>query len=162
MTVRRPVVVVDGQPQLLQSSDILPNHTFFDLTIVSQTVAYDTTWTIPVALTEFKNGVYARRMVNLRYFEQFRICSIQDIDGFSTAKLRVQYSLDSGSTWQSLESTGTLSDINAGTGGTVVRTTPFVTIAPPAKTDILLRVVGFGGNGSKSAGWTWLSIQFQI
>ena len=169
MAMRRPLVLRDGQVELLQTGDILTvseEHTFEETIVSVLTPARFESWRIPSALTEFQSSVYSRRKMNLAVYSTFRLCSIVNAQNnvLATARIRVEYSVDS-ITWFSLESGGTLSDLYCSpASGSSVRTSPFVNIVSLAKADVFTRIVGLGGSDSgiqRQVAWAWLAIQFK-
>lgn len=137
-------------------------------------------WTnMPAALSEFPltttgNGSY-RRVADLSRFYEARIGCVQTVIGASTAKLRIQYSIDQGTNWhylhslrlagtqmtatnwaESTASTDTMCQIDlvSALPASGVKYTAFEPLYPevlqPQYTDLFLRVVGIGGSGAAS------------
>lgn len=107
------------------------------------------TWTnMPAALTEFNGGTTARQFLDLRPFRFARLsANVGSVAGNTAAELRVQYSLNGGSTWAYLD----------GSAGPAVvvdddaswQVSNFVAIADAAKVEsALVRLVGITGDGA--------------
>lgn len=97
----------------------------------------------PSGTTEFDGATNRRLAIDLSSATQARFQANVTTSGAGGATLRVQYSTNGGTSWTNLD---------GGTGPTIpvtsgLQTTAFFTIDVAARTDVLLRVVGQGGNG---------------
>ena len=97
----------------------------------------------PAATTEFDGASNRRLSVDLTNATQARFSANIVVSGTGGATLRVQYSTDGGGSWTNLD---------GGAGPTVPiasgrQATAFFNIDAAAQADVLLRVVGQGGNG---------------
>lgn len=113
----------------------------------SATSAATQAWTnMPAALTEFAGLTRYRVPFDLTFATQARIATLLTVVGISTAELRVQYSKDSGTTWNYLDgASGPL--VTLGTTSNTPRVGPWVNLVADAKADVWLRVVGINGDG---------------
>lgn len=107
-------------------------------------------WTsMPAALTEFRGLTIHRACAFLSSKTQAQLTANVTVAGAAGAGLRVQASLDNGANWRSLEA-------GAGVGPQVSISATGVIKGPPinidaaVRKDVLLRVVGGGGNGTIS------------
>jgi len=115
-------------------------------------------WAVPAAVTEFNGLTIYRAQHDLTNATQVRLVLIVDI-GVSTPlslpTLAVQYSLNHGAAWSYLDG-GTGPSVGWATGESH---SGWVTIAGAALTDVLLRVVASGGNGSTSVSFASIYVQ---
>lgn len=105
-----------------------------------------TLWSnMPAAKTEFFGVTYLRSQVDLTAFTYGRILSNIAVSGHSTpAKLRVEYSIDSGSSWDYLDDSSAPSvDIDS----TGLKVSGWIPLATNTKADVMLRIVGIDGDG---------------
>jgi hypothetical protein len=149
-------------------------------------------WTsMPAALSEFPlttngNGNY-RRVADLTRYYEARVGCVQTVIGAGTAKLRIAYSIDQGTTWHYLHrkrhatdpqftstdwsESSAASDVmcqidltsTLPTNG--VKYTSFEPIYPEVMQqqyqDTMLRVVGIGGNGAASPAFASIWVEFR-
>lgn len=118
----------------------------FDIPIMLTDAAAQIWVAMPAALTEFRGLTIHRTAANLGSRTQAQLIANVQIAGVAGAGLRVQASLDNGANWRALEA-------GAGTGPGVSLTSTGIIKGPAAeidalvRKDVLLRVVGGGGNG---------------
>ncbi len=109
------------------------------------------TWTNqPLAATEFRGFTHNRVRVNLADVTDAKLSVYVDGTAAITgATLYVEYTttLTGGSGWAALAASGALSCPIDATGGN--QTAAWTAIATLAKADVLLRLVGVGGDGAR-------------
>lgn len=117
-------------------------------------------WAVPSSLTEFAAATATRTRADLSRFKEARLGCNCTVVAATGADIRVQYSLD-GTNWAYL-------DNNAGPSvdgdAVAVALSSWVQIAPldnSAWKNVLLRVVGIGGNGSTAGSYAniWLEVR---
>jgi hypothetical protein len=113
-------------------------------------------WAVPSALTELGGNSRARTIVNLTYCSQARIVVNITDAASASAKLRLQYSTNSGSSWNYLDDT---SGPSVGINAASVAASAWVNLATNAKAEVWIRVVGIDGDGSDSATIAQVSMQ---
>lgn len=114
-------------------------------------VASTSTWaTLTAVLQDNPGGTGAYAIADLQSAKYVRVSGyVTTVDAAAGAELRVQYSLDGGSTWAYFDAT-------AGTGKSITTGTTFAPgpwhLVPEAakRPAVVLRVVGFGGTGAAS------------
>lgn len=115
-------------------------------------------WTnMPAATTELFGNVWGRRQADLTSATKFRISVAQSVAGTAAAALRAQYSLDGGTNWNNLESVGTAADLVVG-AGTGTKTGSWGDLAVAAQADVLLRLVGYSGDGVADPAFRFIAI----
>ena len=124
-----------------------------DITFVAANTA--TTWTaMPSAVTEFRGLTNYRIRADLSGALEMRLCVRVLVAGAVGSNLRPQFSLDGGATFTNLSASEF--DWNPpgraliDTAGQDVQHSGWRTIATSAQTDVLLRLVGQGGDGVAS------------
>jgi hypothetical protein len=148
-------------------------------------------WAMPAALSEFptnttNNGGY-RRVADLTRYYEARIGCVQTALGASSAKLRIQYSIDQGTTWRYLHRVQSATDTQATSTNWVESTAAGdsmcqidLTTAVPTNgvkysswapiypeviqfqyQDTMLRVVGIGGDGVARPTFTSIWIELR-
>ena len=117
------------------------------------------TWTnMPAATTEFLSDSNRRANVDLSGTVEARLSlRTGGVAAPANAKLAVQYSTDSGSTWAYLDGSAGPSCLCDATTTNAVGS--WVTVAAGAKTDTLLRIVGAGGNGTADPIFTRIQLE---
>lgn len=123
------------------------------------------TWAnMPAALTEFSGNDDFRQAVDLTDMKYFRLMTMaNNLNTLATAKFGVQYSVDGGTTWASLDSNivDVISTANVThTANTTAYMAPVGLIAPQAKRECLVRVVGQDGNGAADPSWNGIKLIF--
>lgn len=109
----------------------------------------------PAASTEFDGATNRRLSVDLTNATQARFSANVVASGTGGATLRVQYSTDGGGTWTNLDGgAGPTIPVAAGR-----QATAFFSIDAAAKADVLLRVVGQGGNGNADPSFTTIELE---
>ncbi|MCW3051281.1 MAG: hypothetical protein JWN14_451 [Chthonomonadales bacterium] len=115
-------------------------------------------WAVPVTVTEFNGLTIYRAQHDLTNATQARLVLLVD-NGVSTPlslpTLAVQYSLNHGAAWSYLDG-GTGPSVGWATGESH---SGWVTITGAALTDVLLRVVASGGDGSTSVSFASIYVQ---
>jgi len=115
---------------------------------------------MPAAETEFAGGVTTRQRGNLAGKTSFRIQANVGTGGFAGSKLRVKYSLDSGSTWTTIESAaGTSGDVAVSSTGLQVGASATLATAA-AVSNVWLAVFGVSGNGAVSPTFASVTVTF--
>jgi len=115
-------------------------------------------WAVPVTVTEFNGLTIYRAQHDLTNATRARLVVIVDIGvsaPLSLPTLAVQYSLNHGVAWSYLDG-GTGPSVGWATGESH---SGWVTITGAALTDVLLRVVASGGNGSTSVSFASIYVQ---
>lgn len=118
----------------------------FDIPILLTDAAAQVWIAMPAVLTEFRGLTIHRTAANLGARTQAQLIANVQVAGLAGAGLRVQASLDNGASWRALEA-------GVGVGPTVtIDATGIIkgavaTIDALVRKDVLLRVVGGGGNG---------------
>ena len=97
----------------------------------------------PAALNEFLTDTNRRVIIDLTGASEARLSVSTSNAGAATAELAVQYSTDGGATWAYLDGSSGPTCSLASVGLTAGS---WVSIASAAKTSVVLRVVGSGGN----------------
>lgn len=126
---------------------------------VFQAVGGTQTWTsMPAASqaspTEYRGVVTSRQQAILTNATQARLMVRVEVAGSASAVLAVQYSLD-GNTWEYLDgANGPQVAINA----TGYIKSGWAAITAGALGDVFLRLVGYGGNGSTSPQFGYISL----
>lgn len=106
------------------------------------------TWTsMPAGLTEYLGGTTRRLKWDLTNVTQARLQVSLTTAGSAGSSIAIQYSSDGGTNWFYLDNSSGPTCAITSTGLTV---SSWVTITAGAKSDVLLRIVGSGGNGSTS------------
>lgn len=128
--------------------------------IALRATEYYANWAIPAALTEFNAQQATRALVDLSLATQVRFTSGQVGDGLSGAKLRLQYSIDSGSNWNYMDG-GTGPEVT-GLDTYAVKDSGWVNLVGAARTPTtLVRCVGLDGNGSEATFITTLYLHWR-
>jgi hypothetical protein len=106
------------------------------------------TWTnMPAAITEFRGLTLFRCYTNLGVRTEGQLQVNVIVPGAIGAELRMQCSIDNGSTWRTLGAIGTPGPSAAiDTVGTIKG--PWANIGPAVRKEVLLRLIGIGGNGT--------------
>lgn len=117
------------------------------------------TWSAqPAAVTEYLGGTTRRLKQDLTNMNYARLQVSLTTAAATGATLAVQYSTDNGTTWNYLDgSSGPYCAISS--TGLVV--SGWVSIAAAAKADVLLRLVGAGGNASTSPVFVSVMLQYK-
>lgn len=126
--------------------------------IVFQANGASQAWSaMPAALTEYRGGSTARWKYDLSYASQARFVVRVSTAGAVGAELRVQYSLDE-TTWNYLD--GASGPAVTGINNTSpTKESVWVTIVAAARTDVWLRVIGIGGDGTLSPAFGTVALQ---
>lgn len=120
------------------------------------------TWTgQPSGVTEWISSTNRRQQYDLTNFTQFRLVLAVATGGATAAKLGVQFSTNSGSTWSFLETGGGIThEVGFNTAGSPL-TGSWVNIATSGKADVQLRIIGVGGDGSTSPVFTSVAVELR-
>lgn len=118
-------------------------------------------WAVPASLTEWGAATTTRVIADLRGYKEARLGANVVVASDAGAKLRVQYSLDGGSTWAYLDN-NTGCNLAADAAGVAV--TSWVMIGAQDNSDwdsVLLRVVGISGTATLSSSFAniWLELR---
>lgn len=97
---------------------------------------------MPAALTEFQSSTHRRKFYDFTGMEFARLQANVMSAGAAPAIIFAQYSLDNGATWSNLI-TPTIALSSTG-----VKSTAYSALPANAMQNVLLRIVGSGGNGS--------------
>jgi hypothetical protein len=123
------------------------------------------TWSnMPLALTEIFGSTIRRRIKDLRGYTQWRLAVDINTGAISTAVLGVQYSLDSGSTFNGLDNgtAATLSTVTANIENSGTLTSAWATLNTAARVaDVLLRIAGEGGDGATDPSISTIAVEFR-
>ena len=121
------------------------------------------TWTnMPVAITEFNALTRHRQGMDLTNYTQVRIVVNVMVAGAATpALIALQYSIDSGVTWNYLDSTGANTGPNANISSTGLKVGSWVTIDSTAQADVWLRVIGVSGDAAADPQFGSIAAQFK-
>lgn len=112
---------------------------------------------MPVAITEFQGATFGTRFkLDLSNCKAFRLTANQSTAGSAGSRLRAEWSADQ-SAWASLEAAGAQADLDVTGTGLVAGS--WQNIAPAAKGDVFVRIVGGNGNASASPAWRSLTLQ---
>lgn len=120
------------------------------------------TWTnMPAATTEFLGVTLTRRIFDTTTFKQFRLQTKLSTAGFAGAKIRLEYSVNSGSSWAQAEDTTTTGDVDVSTGtGPLVGT--WVNLVSGARAgSVWFRIVGLSGDGIVDPVFNYCFVQFR-
>ncbi len=131
---------------LVKFPSALPTGNIFDLVFFAagSSTTYYLQWTnMPAALTEIFGNTYYRISYNLSNFNYARLVGNVVQAGATNAQIRVQYSVN-GTNWFYLDE---VSGPNVAINTTGLKISNWVKIAPGAKTDVYLRLVGINGDG---------------
>lgn len=114
------------------------------------------TWTaMPAAETEFNGSTRQRIWADLTHANEVRLVARVPTTGAAGSQLKVQYSTDNGSTWAA-----DLLSIPIDVVGTAANAKSAWTALPlGAKADVLLRLVGTGGDGVANPSFGVVSLQ---
>ena len=119
------------------------------------------TWTnMPAATTELFGTTWGRRSVDLTGFSEFRISVTQSVAGNATSALSAEYSLNSGGSWNALETGGPVATLDVGTG-TGLKIGAWGNIDPSAMAEVELRLVGANGNATADPAFRYIGIEFR-
>jgi hypothetical protein len=116
-------------------------------------------WTaMPSALTEFRGLTLFRTFANLAGRTQAQLIANVQIAGAAGAGLRIEASLNGGSSFRALDvSPGTGPQVSIAATGTVKSAS--IALDPLVRKEVLLRVVGGGGNGVLSPAFGLISMR---
>lgn len=123
-----------------------------------------TAWTNkPNALNEFLATAHRRLSVALANAVDFRIVMGVQTQGAAASVTGIQYSTDGGTTWRGLDNgtSGANSTVTVADLGTGIKTSAWTALAAGAKTDVLVRVAGSGGDGALDPLFTYIGIQLR-
>ncbi len=117
------------------------------------------TWSaMPAAGTEFLGLSIHRFKVGLSNADSVRLMVNVSTGSIGTANLGAEYSLDNGTSWSALDGlTGPAAPI----GVSGLSDSGWVEIEEDSKTDVLIRIIGFGGNGLASPAVGLIALQFK-
>lgn len=106
------------------------------------------TWTnMPAALTEFNGVTTGRQKLDIGAYNFVRLSAeVESVASVAAATLRLQYSLDAGSTWAYFDAVSGPKVLVDAASGTV--TGPWCAVPAAAQGDVLIRLVGIGGDGA--------------
>lgn len=130
-----------------------PAHTRERPWIVPLKISAAVSWAIPSSITEFAAATASRLRADLRQAKEARLVANCTVVAATGATLRVQYSLDNGSNWYYLDG---VSGPSVAADAVAVAASAWAPIAArdnPEWEDVLLRVVGIGGNGSTAGSY---------
>jgi hypothetical protein len=113
---------------------------------------------MPLAVTELGGSTSVRAWIDLSLYTQARIVANVSTIGTAGAVFAVQYSTDSGSTWNYLDGASGPS-VSIAALGTVK--SGYVALAAGALGEVLVRCVGSGGNGATSPGFGLVYVEFK-
>lgn len=113
---------------------------------------------MPLAVTELYGQTAHRAAFDLTNFTQIRFFANVVGAGSTNSKLRVQYSTDSGATWNAI---GSISDVEVQINSTGLRTVAFLNLIAGAKADVWLRIAGVGGDGVASPTLGTIGVEFK-
>ena len=119
-------------------------------------------WTnMPLAVTEFLGTTNRRIPAILTNRTRVRFASVAGaINAATGAKLHLQYSLNSGASWNYMDhSAGPQITVDAMTVDSV--SGAWVNLNDAAKADVLLRLVGSGGNGTADPTFAFVVIEIE-
>lgn len=119
----------------------------FDIPIVVCPSSAAIQWlNMPAALTEFLGLTIHRTRAHLGARTQAQLIANVQVPGVAGSGLRVEVSLNNGAAWRALEAAPAVGpQVAIDVAGVVV--SQAITIDPLVRKDVLLRVVGGGGNG---------------
>ena len=124
------------------------------------------TWTNqPAATTEIFGVASRRTSVSIGSADQARVHAEVSVAGAAGATLGVQYSTDAGVTWIFLDGTAD-GDLGAITpqvaiGTTGAKISAWMQLTGGARGDVLIRLVGDGGDGVADPGFFRLAVEFR-
>ena len=139
-------------------SQLAHTHAIIPLTIPIRAAYATQVWTdMPAALTEFNGNTQGRIKCDLTLATQARlVAKIMSTPGVAGSELRAQYSTDE-TNWFYLDgAAGPAVAVNVANSTAI---SPWVTLAPGAKADVFVRVVGIGGDGGTDPSFGNISIQ---
>ena len=135
--------------------NVMTNSTKFAWSVVDDIVPI--VWTAqPSAATELLGLAQHQIKLDLSGYKQVRLNAIVTTIGLSNANLAVQYSSDCAS-WANIAAVNPSITIDA----TGLKISAWQTLAPNAKGDVCLRIIGSGGNGILSPAFNSLNVQFR-
>ena len=102
---------------------------------------------MPALATEYLNNTNRRVRVNLTGRTRGRMWAGGGTDGTSTSELRLQYSLNDGSSWDYLDGISGPS-VSIAQLNELTQIGTWFDIVEAAQTEVLIRAVGFGGDGA--------------
>jgi hypothetical protein len=147
-----------GDTTLVKPSDWNTNHNAPPFVLALNAHSTSATFTdMPSALTE-PFSTRLRLPIDLTYVEQVRLTARVMTPGATGAKLRIQYSTDSGVTWNYLDGVSGPSITIDAIG---VIASSWVTLASGAKADVWLRLVGLDGDGAADPAWGLMTLQMK-
>lgn len=119
-------------------------------------------WAVPASLTEFNASILLRSQYDLTHAAQARILLFLPLPNIalmagSVPTLAAQYSTNGGASWRYLD--GSSGPALLYSAGAVISS--WVSLEAGAKTDVLLRVVASGGDGTTSIPFGTLLVQAQ-
>lgn len=121
----------------------------FDIPLTVTDAAAQVWTSMPAALTEFRGLTVHRTCSHLGGRTQAQLVANVQVAGVAGAGLRVQASLDNGATWRALApGAGVGPEVSISATGLIKG--PAVSIDAAVRKDVLLRLVGGGGNGTVS------------
>lgn len=115
---------------------------------------------MPATQTALFGTAWATRVMDLTGMTEFRLIVTESVVGFAGATLRAQYSADGGANWFNLESAGTTADVDISIS-TGLRVSAWAGIEVAAASDVQLRIVGQGGNGSTDPAFRYIALEFR-
>lgn len=122
-------------------------------------------WNITSAKTEFYGNSYVGRVrADLSSAIYYRITLVKASTATVNTTLNVEYSLNNGTSWNTLNSSAGGGDFNINNtrcGTTGACYSDWAIVRPEAKRDVLLRVVGRNG-GSINVNFRQMAVQFQV
>lgn len=111
----------------------------------------------PVALTEFLGATRHRTKVDLSAATQVRMVAQQTVAGAAAAKLAAQYSTDQ-VTWIYFAATNSpIMDIT----NIALKVTGWSNMVAGARTDVFIRLIGYGGNATADPAFGLVTLQFR-
>lgn len=119
-----------------------------------------TAWTnMPAALAELLGATDRRVQADLSQATQARVTAELVAVAVAAAELRVQYSTDNGTNWAYLDGASGPKVVLGTAAGR--KNGAWISLAAPAKADVLLRVIGISGDGVADPSLRNLTIEFK-
>jgi hypothetical protein len=145
-TLSKIAAPAQGQRLVSKGTGTLPAWIQLQTLAWAVMTAATTLTNMPAALTE---GIPAiRTQFDFTEFTQVRLLGNCTTAGASGSNLRIQYSTDSGSSWNYFDSTGANSGPSITLTTTGVKDSGWITIDAGAKADVLMRFVSINGDGA--------------
>jgi len=117
---------------------------------------------LPAALAELSTNIgRTRTYYDMSYVTSCRVVVGQSIAASVSTEIRVQYSLDNGTTWAYLDGVAGPSSGALGTTANQNVRGPWVPLVAAARADVLLRVVTINGNGTADPAFWFVTLQVQ-